>query len=410
MTDRRSFLRGALAAGVAGAVAGPSAAGAALPDGAAETATRSFYGAHQAGIVERPRRRTIVVSFDAIASGRSELTELFRTLTDRARALTGGGAPGDTGISAPPADSGVLGPDVPGAGLLLTVGVGASLFDDRYGLAGRRPPGLTAMPTFPNDALESAWCHGDLSLQLSADDEDTIVHALRDVARHTRGAMQVRWRMNGFASPPRPSGTPRNLMGFKDGIANPDPADAREMSSLVWAAPGTTGKGRSAPEPAWTAGGSYLVIRLIRMLVEFWDRVGLAEQEQMFGRSRDTGAPLDGNHELDEPHYTDDPIGKVIPLTSHIRLANPRTLQSAESRILRRGFNYDRGVDAVGDLDMGLIFTCYQQDIARQFAVVQERLKDEPLTDYIRPFGGGYFFALPGVRDSTDFFARALLG
>ncbi|GAA4629033.1 Dyp-type peroxidase [Actinoallomurus vinaceus] len=409
MTDRRSFLRGALAAGVAGAVAGPSAAGAASPARATEAATRPFHGEHQAGILERTRRRTVVVSFDATAAGRSELTELFRTLTDRARALTGGGAPGDTGIAAPPADSGVLGPDVPGAGLLVTVGVGASLFDDRYGLAGRRPPGLTQMPMFPNDALESAWCHGDLSLQLSADDDDTVVHALRDVARHTRGAMQVRWRMNGFSSPPRPSGTPRNLMGFKDGISNPDVADPRAMSRLVWAAPGTTGKGRNAPEPAWTAGGSYLVIRLIRMLVEFWDRVGLDEQEQMFGRSRDTGAPLDGNHELDEPRYAADPIGKVIPLTSHIRLSNPRTPQTADSRILRRGFNYDRGVDAVGDLDMGLIFTCYQQDVARQFETVQHRLKDEPLTDYIRPFGGGYFFALPGVRDSTDFFARALL-
>jgi deferrochelatase/peroxidase EfeB len=410
MTDRRSFLRGALAAGMTGAVAGPSAAGAALPDGAVEAATRPFHGEHQVGILERPRRRTIVVSFDVIASGRRELTELFRTLTDRARALTVGGIPSGTGIAAPPADSGVLGPDVPGGGLLATVGVGASLFDDRYGLAGRRPLGLTAMPTFPNDALESAWCHGDLSLQLSADDEDTVVHALRDVARHTRGAMQVRWRMNGFASPPRPSGTPRNLMGFKDGIANPDTADASEMTRLVWATPGAAGKGRSAPEPAWTAGGSYLVIRLIRMLVEFWDRVGLAEQEQMFGRSRDTGAPLDGNNESDEPRYAADPIGKVIPLTSHIRLANPRTPQVTDSRILRRSFNYDRGVDAVGDLDMGLIFTCYQQDIARQFAAVQERLKDEPLTDYIRPFGGGYFFALPGVRDSADFFARALLG
>jgi len=400
--DRRSFLRGALVAGVAGSLAGASAGSAAgAPAASAPPPARPFHGEHQAGILEQPRQRTIVVSLDVVAADRNELTEFFRTLTDRARALTGGVAPDDTGISAPPADSGVLGPDVPAGGLTVTVGVGSSLFDDRYGLASRKPAGLKPMRMFPNDDLDPDWCHGDVSLQLSADDDDTVVHALRDIARHTRGAAQIRWRMNGFTSPPRPSGTPRNLMGFKDGISNPDVTSRTDMDRLVWADP--------SAGPAWTAGGSYQVIRLIRMLVEFWDRVGLNEQEQMFGRNRDTGAPLDGAHELDEPKYAQDPIGKVIPLTSHIRLANPRSPQTRDDRILRRSFNYDRGVDKVGDLDMGLIFSCYQQDLKRQFETVQERLADEPLVDYITPYGGGYFFALPGVRDSRDHLGRALL-
>jgi deferrochelatase/peroxidase EfeB len=418
---RRSFLRGALGAGVGAGVAGVALGGAGgyalrasqpTPEAQvaadqAESGRRpavAFHGPHQAGILAAPQPQTSVIAFNATADGRGELTDLLRALTSRARFLTSGGLPAPTGIGAPPSDSGTLGPSVVPDGLTVTVGVGSTLFDDRYGLAARKPSLLTSMRTFPDDELDPAQCGGDLVVQLSAGHSDTVLHALRDITKHTRGAMQVSWRMDGSTSPARPAGTiPRNHFGFMDGISNPDVTDAATMKNLVWVDASTSG------EPSWTAGGSYFVVRLIRMLTEFWDRVSIAEQEEMIGRRRPSGYPLDANSIHATPNFSLDPSGGAIPLTAHMRLANPRTSPTADSRILRRAYNYDRGIDSVGNLDMGLLFTCFQQDLKRQFEAVQTRLIGEPMVDYITPFGGGYFFALPGVAHESDHFGRALL-
>ncbi|HEX4110198.1 MAG TPA: Dyp-type peroxidase, partial [Solirubrobacteraceae bacterium] len=213
-----------------------------------------------------------------------------------------------------------------------------------------------------------------------------------------------RWTLDGFQSAqrgPTPRSSKRNLFAFRDGTANPEVTDQALMNQLLWIQPG-------AGEPAWATGGTYMVARTIRMHVEFWDRVGLLEQEQMIGRYRVSGAPLGGAGEFQDPDYPSDPEGTRIPLTAHIRLANPRTTATTDERILRRGYNYHRGVDEAGDLDQGLMFIAFNQDIRRQFATIQGRLLDEPMVDYITPVGGGYFFAPRGARGAPDWVGSGL--
>ena len=367
-----------------------------------------FHGQHQNGIVTPRPAAGMLVSFDVLATDRADLERLFRTLNERIAFLTKGGPVTQVDPKLPPTDSGILGPVVTPDNLTVTVSVGESLFDERYGLSGVKPKHLSRMQGFPNDALEPAFCHGDLSLQFCANTADTNIHALRDIVKNLPDLLLVRWKQEGTVPPQAPTkpGVPpqsaRNFLGFRDGSANPDSNDNTLMNSIVWVQPGSD-------EPKWAVDGSYQAVRIIRNFVERWDRTPLQEQQSIFGRNKASGAPMDGHHETDVPDYSKDPEGKVTKLDAHIRLANPRTAETSKSLILRRPFNYSNGVNKNGQLDMGLLFICYQSNLENGFIAVQTRLNGEPLEEYLKPIGGGYFFTLPGVRDDKDFIGRSLL-
>lgn len=410
-TTRRSVLFGAGTAVVAGLTAASAAQkqGEQVTDAPVSDKTQerqSFYGVHQAGIVTPRPAAGMIASFHVLAKTPEEVERLFRTLSQRIDFLMKGGTPPEFDDKLPPSDSGILGPVIPPDNLTITVSLGSSFFDQRDWLINHKPKQLSRMKASRNDALDADLCHGDLSLQICANTPDTNIHALRDILKNLPDLMVLRWKQEGSVPvlPPKADGThetARNFLGFRDGTANPDGNDAALMDQLVWV--------RQSDEPSWAQAGTYQVVRIIRNFVERWDRTPLAEQEAIIGRKKANGAPFGGTAEFDVPDYSNDPEGKVTALDAHIRLANKRTKTSDENRILRRPFNYSNGVSKSGQLEQGLLFICYQADLEKGFITVQRQLDGEPLEEYIKPIGGGFFFTLPGPANEDDFVGRTLL-
>lgn len=397
--SRRAFL---------GALAGVGLAGGGVLVGKGldqdEPARMSFHGEHQPGVTTPGPSDAIVAAFDTTAGSRHELASTLKALSGEADKLMSGVVDPDKGPLYPPPDSMIIGPTPQPADLTVTIALGASLFDNRFGLADHKPRRLRPMDHFPNDQIDRARADGDLLIQICASSPEACNHALRRLMRATRATLTLRWLMPGFQQPNTLSGgrtSTRNLLGFKDGTANPDAASRREMDDLVWL--------HSSDDPAaWTVGGTYMVVRLIRNRVEFWDRTPTLAQERIFGRHKVSGAPLGHPDEATEPDYASDPKGTRIPLNSHIRLANPRTEQAKRTRMLRRGFSYASGFTPDGQLDQGLIFVCFQRDLDEAFVATQSRLDGEPLEEYITPVGGGYFFVPPGARTPGDWVGSGL--
>jgi deferrochelatase/peroxidase EfeB len=409
--SRRRFLAGGLAstaavAGVASTAAACGDDGDAASTGGSSSSARylDFEGAHQTGITHPANEQGLMAAFDLTATGLDEVRDTFVALSEEARRLMAGEPYEDREAAYPPLYTGTVGNPPPPADLSVVVSVGASLFDDRYGLADRRPAALEKMPFLANDRLDPARSHGDVLLSITSTHEDINLFALRQLHRATRETMALHWMLGGYnrrTEARRGEAGKRNLMGFIDGTSNLDPTDDGVMDRYVWVQGG-------GDEPAWAAGGSYHVVRVIRMLVEFWDRTRLSEQEALIGRRKDTGAPLDGEVETDMPDFSADPDGDVTPLDAHIRLANPRTSETEDDLIFRTGLSFSRGFDAAGQLDQGLAFVSFQRRMS-QFLNTQERLAGEPLEEYIRPEGGGFYFALPGVTSADGYLGEGLL-
>jgi deferrochelatase/peroxidase EfeB len=298
---------------------------------------------------------------------------------------------------APPDDTGeALG--LESSGLTITFGFGPSLFStddgvDRFGIAGRQPPLLTRLPRFAGDSLQPRIGDGDLCIQACADDPQVAVHAIRNLSRIAFGRASIRWSQLGFgrtSSTSTSQATPRNLFGFKDGTANIKSEETSTVDEQVWVG--------SDDGPAWLVGGSYLVTRKIRMIIEAWDRTMLQEQERVIGRSKGEGAPLSGGKEFAELDFDAEGAtgAKLIDTDAHVRLAHPTNAGGA--RLHRRGYNYVDGNDELGRLDAGLFFISFQRS-PQQFIDIQRNLSADALNEYIKHVGSAIFAVPPGAAE-----------
>jgi deferrochelatase/peroxidase EfeB len=339
----------------------------------------SIFAAHQPGIATPQPAHLTFAAFDVTVDGGEALRELLATWSAQAERLMRSVA----------------------CGLTLTLGLGPGIFAQRFGLAPARPVALRKLPAFTGDALEAALCDGDVCIQACASERQAAADAVSIMAAAAGGGAVTRWREHGFLGP-RPDGKPganaRDLLGFKSGTSNL--RRGRELDRLVW-----VGRG----ERTWMLGGTFLVVRRIRVALDAWQALPTAAQERVIGRRRATGAPLGARREYDPlplgAHEAGEPL---IPRDAHARLAAPQS--NAGAAMLRRSYSYDRGTDPdTGVQDAGLLFLAYQRDPQRQFVPVQARLADRDALARFTDHVGSAVFAIPPGARRGEFLAEPLL-
>lgn len=173
-------------------------------------------------------------------------------------------------------------------------------------------------------------------------------------------------------------------MGQLDGTANPAPATDPAQRARILVTGSGSGSGSGSGVPGWLEGGSYVVVRRIRMLLDHWEGLPAPHREQAVGRRVADGAPLTGGAErisadLDAARPDGVP---VIAANAHIRLASPRS--NAGATMLRRGWSYYDGLCPDGTPDAGLLFVAWQADPRTGFIPVQHRLaRGDVLARYV---------------------------
>jgi dye decolorizing peroxidase len=395
------------ASGIALGAAGGAAAHAATQNGTdAPTPVTSvgatrvpFHGVHQPGITTPLQAYGHLLAFDLAADAdRGKVAALLRRWSTTAREMMEG---------APTAHDTDIARDAGPCSLTVTFGFGRGFFS-RTGLKHRLPDELAPLPEFSADALDKDRSGGDLWVQIGANDGLVAFAALRALQRQAPETARLRWHMSGFNRTPGATGHPmtvRNLMGQIDGTNNPKPSE-KSFDRRIFVPDPAPGGGGAAE---WMAGGSYAVLRRIRMLLDDWEKQSTHEQEKVIGRHKSDGSPLTGGSEHTAPDLEKRTAdgGPVIAADAHIRVTAPET--NGGSAMLRRSFSYHDGFRDDGAPDAGLLFIAWQADPLQGFVPVQRKLdRGDALSRFIRHEASGVF-AVPGGARRGEYVGQRLL-
>lgn len=344
-----------------------------------------FYGKHQAGIATPAQTHIYFAALNVLVNSKEELQDLFKMWTPMIVRMTNGELIEDIGSNknVPTVDT-FEADGLDAANCTITVGVGPSLFaNEKFGLKNAQPKELQDLPHFPKDQLDPAFTGGDICIQACADDPQVAFHVVRNLVRVASGKVEIHWSQAGFNSFPKGGGTPRNLFAFKDGTENPKSDDEKDLNEVVWV--------QDKESQPWLTNGTYLIVRKVQMHLETWDRTSLQEQENTFGRHRDSGAPMGKSDEFDEVDVNE------IPETSHVFLA-----KQVDARVMRRSFSYASGVMShTGAHDAGLVFISFQKK-PQQFIDIQNSFgRLDKMNEYITHRGSGIFACFPGVEKGS---------
>jgi deferrochelatase/peroxidase EfeB len=308
------------------------------PDGRAP----SMDGEHQPGIETPQLDHSVLAAFDISGDARATLAAWARTAGELMRSQ--------------PHE------------LTITLGLGPSAFAQ----GGGRPAALRDVPPFPGDALEPAISGGDACILAAA----TTPERARTAAESVSEGAPPRWSQAGFVD--RSSGHARDLLGFRDGTMNL--RRGRDIGRHVWV---------ESRDVSWMVGGTYLVVRRIRIDIGAFGELGREGQERVIGRDRESGIPLGGRRDgLFDPTPVDSPH---IPPGAHARVATSKN--NAGIRLLRRSYAYRNT-----ETDAGLLFMTFCRDPRRQFVPVQQNLAQNDALNAFATHVGSAVFAIPPPR------------